>query len=154
MVNCYELLRVKPDADEATIRKAYRSRSRELHPDVNPSSTAASEFAALTSAVNTLLDPIARLKHDDYFSLNKHVRNQDANAKQKFSEYQQQKASTLVNEWSNDYGKAMDMRQRQRLDHVTKHKKRMQRVVIVAVISVTISVLLAILFLTSIIALP
>lgn len=154
MINCYELLRVKPDADEATIRKAYRSRSRELHPDVNPSSTAADEFAALTSAVNTLLDPIARLKHDDHFALNKHVRNQDANAKQKFSEYQQQKASSLVNEWSNDYGKAMDMRQRQRLDHVAKHKKRMQRVVIVAVISVAISVLLGILFLTSIIALP
>lgn len=154
MINCYELLRIKPDADEASIRKAYRNRSRELHPDVNPSPTAAAEFAELASAANTLLDPIARLKHDDYFTLNKHVRNQDANAKQKFSDYQQQKASTLVNEWSNDYGVAMDMRQKQRLDHVAKHKKRMQRVVIVAVISFGISVLLAILFLTSIIPLP
>lgn len=154
MVNCYQLLRIQPDANEASIRKAYRSRSRELHPDVNPSPTAAAEFAELAAAMNTLLDPIARLKHDDYFGLNKQVRNQDANAKQKFSEYQQQKASALVNEWSNDYGKAMDMRQKQRLDHVAKHKKKMQRIVIVALISVAISVLLGILFLTSIIPQP
>jgi len=154
MVNCYQLLRIKPDANDASIRKAYRSRSRELHPDLNPSPTAATEFAELASAMNTLLDPIARLKHDDYFALNKHVRNQDANTKEKFSEYQQQKASALVNEWSNDYGKAMDMRQKQRLDHVAKHKKRMQRIVIVAVISVAITVLLGILCLTSIIPLP
>src|SRR3989344_1735420 len=104
--DCYRLLNIPPDADEKTIRKAYRNRSRELHPDVNPSPDAAAQFAKLSQAVNTLLDPIERLKHDDRFGYHKKARSQDENAKQEFSEYQKQKASTLVNEWSQDYSKA------------------------------------------------
>src|SRR5688572_16842678 len=109
--DCYRLLGISPDANEKTIRKAYRDRSKELHPDVNPASDAAQQFAKLSAAQATLLDPVSRLKHDDHFGYNKNIRNQDANAKQKFSEYQKEKAENLVKEWSTDYEKAMEMRE-------------------------------------------
>lgn len=128
--DCYRLLSVPPDADEKIIRKAYRDRSKELHPDVNSSADAAAQFAKLHEAMNTLLDPVQRLKHDDRFGYNKQVRNQDKNAKQKFSEFQKDKAENLVREWSDDYGKAMDMREKQRQLQLKMHRNRIKLVII------------------------
>lgn len=122
--DCYLLLNISPDADEKTIRRAYRERSKELHPDVNPSSDAASQFAKLTSAIETLLDPVQRLKHDDRFGYSKKVRSQEDHAKQSFSEFQKGKAEHLVKEWSDDYNKAMEMRERQRTNALKTHNWR------------------------------
>lgn len=132
--DCYKLLNISPDADEKTIRKAYRDRSKELHPDVNPSPNAAQQFAKLSAALATLLDPASRLKHDDHFGYNKTTRNQDANAKQKFSSFQNEKAETLVKEWSSDYEKAMSMREQQRQQHLRKHKRKMRLITILMII--------------------
>jgi DnaJ-class molecular chaperone len=148
--DCYQLLNVSPDADEKTIRKAYRNRSRELHPDVNPSPNAAAQFAELADALAILTDPVERLKHDDRFGYNKKARNQTENVKQRFSDFQKEKASSLVNEWSNDYGKAMDMRQQQRLALVEKHKRRMRIIVAVAIASLIVSLILGILFISDV----
>ena len=98
--DCYHLLNINPNATETTIRKAYRSRSRDLHPDVNASPNAAEEFSELASALEILLDPIKRLKHDHRFGYTKKARNQDENAKQRFSEEQQERASKTVQEIS------------------------------------------------------
>jgi molecular chaperone DnaJ len=51
--DCYRLLGILPEADEKAIRKAYRERSKELHPDVNPSPDAAQQFAKLSAAQST-----------------------------------------------------------------------------------------------------
>jgi DnaJ-class molecular chaperone len=130
--DCYRLLNIGPDADEKTIRKAYRDRSKELHPDVNPSPDAAQQFAKLSAAMHTLIDPTERLKHDDRFGYNKTTRNQDANAKQKFSDFQKEKAEHLVKEWSSDYEKAMMMREAQRMQVVKAHQQR-KKVIILAI---------------------
>lgn len=132
--DCYRLLGVAFDANEKTIRKAYRDRSKELHPDVNPSPDAAQQFAKLTAAMNTLIDPVERLKHDDRFGYNKTARNQDANAKQKFSDFQKEKAQHLVKEWTNDYEKAMLMREAQREQVLKAHKRRQKTIVLTIVI--------------------
>ena len=42
--NFYELLGVGEDAETSAIRKAYRKRSLELHPDVNPAEDAELRF--------------------------------------------------------------------------------------------------------------
>lgn len=152
--DCYKILNVKPDANDSDIRAAYRKRSKELHPDVNPDPKAATDFVDLAAAVAVLTDPVQRLKHDDFFGYNKSVRNQDSNVKQQFSDFQKQKAASTVNEWSADYGKAMKMRQKQRLNYVSKHKKRIQRIVIGALVAVAVSILLGILFLTSLFRTP
>lgn len=152
--DCYRLLNIAPDADEKTIRKAYRERSKEIHPDANPSPDAAQAFAKLNAAANILLDPIQRLKHDDRFGYNKGMRNQHSNAKQKFSDYQKEKAGHLVKEWSEDYMKAMEMRERQRLTLVEKHKARMKRIVAAAIVLFFITIILLIIFARNLIPMP
>lgn len=138
--DCYRILGIASNADDKTIRKAYRDKSKELHPDVNPSPDAAQQFAKLAAAMNILTDPTERLKHDDRFGYNKTARNQDSNAKQKFSEFQKDKAEGLVKEWSTDYEKAMGMREQQRHAHLTKHKRKMRLIAIVMVTFILLSI--------------
>ena len=49
--NFYELLRVGENAETSEIRKAYRKRSLELHPDVNPAEDAEVQFRQVCSFV-------------------------------------------------------------------------------------------------------
>lgn len=152
--DCYRLLGIPPDSDDKTIRKAYRDRSKELHPDLNPSPDAAQQFGKLAAAFAVLSDPIERLKHDDRFGYNKQSRNQDANTKQRFSDYQKNKAENLVNEWSTDYDKAMAMREAQRHAVIEKHKGRMKRVIVAALVLLGIAVVLFIVFVGDIFVMP
>lgn len=145
--DCYRILNVSPDADEKTIRKAYRNRSRELHPDVNPSPDAAAQFTKLAAALNTLTDPVERLKHDDRFGYVKKARNQGENVKQRFSDYQKEKAESLVKGWSEDYGKAMEMRERQRMQVIAANRRRM--ILTLTAIFLLLALILALFLFTS-----
>lgn len=147
--DCYKILYVNSDADDSAIRAAYRKRSKELHPDVNPDPKAAADFADLAAAVAVLTDPVQRLKHDDFFGYNKNIRNQDSNAKQQFSDFQKQKATSTVNEWSADYGKAMKMRDLQRFKHIETHRRRMKWVMIIAIATLALSIISAVLVFVS-----
>lgn len=60
----YDLLQVTPDADEAVITAAYRSRMRRLHPDVNPT-TDISLVARINEAYEVLSDPAGRRDYDE-----------------------------------------------------------------------------------------
>lgn len=121
--DCYRLLGIVPDADDRTIRKAWRNKTKEVHPDVNDSPDAAKQFLELTQAMELLLDPIKRLQHDRHFGYYEKPKNQDANTKQQFSEYQRQKAGRMVNEWSKDYSAAMQMREEQRQRVIRRHRR-------------------------------
>ena len=54
----YGILGVSKDADDATIKRAYRKLARELHPDVNPGE--AERFQDVKSAYEVLTDPQKR----------------------------------------------------------------------------------------------
>lgn len=56
-MNPYAVLGVAPDADPQTIKRAYRARVREVHPDHNPSPEAARLFADVQEAYAILNDP-------------------------------------------------------------------------------------------------
>ena len=68
MADFYELLGVsprRPAADE--IKRAYRQRARELHPDANPDDSAAAEqFKEVSPAYQVLSDPDQRARYDRF----------------------------------------------------------------------------------------
>jgi curved DNA-binding protein len=63
----YAVLGVARDADEDTIRKAYRKLARRYHPDVNPGDAPAEErFKAISEAYSVLSDPKRRASYDEF----------------------------------------------------------------------------------------
>jgi molecular chaperone DnaJ len=62
----YDLLGVSREASEADIKKAYRKRAMELHPDKNPSPDAEAKFKEITEAYEVLRDPDKRARYDRY----------------------------------------------------------------------------------------
>lgn len=58
----YDALGVKPDADKATIRKAYRRKAKDVHPDAPGGSTEA--FRDVSRAVALLTDDRKRSRYD------------------------------------------------------------------------------------------
>lgn len=63
----YDLLGVKPDADDRTIKKAFMVKARELHPDKNRDDPHATEkFQAVNEAYEVLKDPERRAKYDKF----------------------------------------------------------------------------------------
>lgn len=72
MIDYYKLLGVKPNASQAEIKSAYRKLARKSHPDLNPDSKAAREFALLSRAYHTLQDPQERAYYDQQWQAEKY----------------------------------------------------------------------------------
>ena len=65
MTDYYQVLGIKQSATATEIKSAYRQLARKRHPDVNRGSEkAAREFALLSLAYHTLIDPQERAFHD------------------------------------------------------------------------------------------
>jgi molecular chaperone DnaJ len=62
----YEVLGVERDADVEAIKKAYRARARELHPDVSPDPAADARFTELAEAYGVLSKSSSRLLYDRF----------------------------------------------------------------------------------------
>ena len=65
MIDYYRILGVKPNASQTEIKSAYRKLARKSHPDLNPNSEAGRQFAVLSKAYHTLIDPQERAYYDD-----------------------------------------------------------------------------------------
>ena len=66
----YEVLGIPKDANEGTIKKAYRELSFKNHPDRNPSPEAASKMREINEAYEVLSDPQKRSEYDTPVSAN------------------------------------------------------------------------------------
>ena len=95
--NHYQILKVANDASEADIRKAFRVKAKEIHPDHNPDDPSANaKFIALKAAHDLLLDPAARRKYDHELlhSDNNSIRHNRRNADTERKTSTQRKKST------------------------------------------------------------
>src|SRR3954453_18594703 len=62
----YAALGVAPDADDKTIKQAYRKLARQYHPDVNPGDKQSEDrFKEINEAYQALSDPERRRKYDE-----------------------------------------------------------------------------------------
>ena len=60
----YTMLGVSGEADAESIKSAFRSKAKRLHPDINPSPIAAKQFQRLSEAYEILSDPAKRTAYD------------------------------------------------------------------------------------------
>lgn len=66
MRNLYDVLGVPKEADQATIRKAYKKLARQFHPDLNKDPKAADRFKEISAAYEVLEDEGKRALYDEF----------------------------------------------------------------------------------------
>jgi curved DNA-binding protein CbpA len=71
-MNHYVLLGVPVDADDGTIRSAFRRLARQYHPDVG-SGSSSEKFREVTEAYETLIDPLRRKVYDQSLNYPKRI---------------------------------------------------------------------------------
>lgn len=62
----YEVLGLKKDANDADIKKAYRTLAKKYHPDMNKEAGADKQFKEVQEAYETLSDPQKRATYDQF----------------------------------------------------------------------------------------
>ena len=63
----YEVLGVPKDADDARLKKAYRTLAKKYHPDANPGDKEAEKkFKEASEAYSVLSDPQKRQQYDQF----------------------------------------------------------------------------------------
>jgi curved DNA-binding protein CbpA len=109
MSSYYDVLGVPPMASEQDIRRAFRSKAKQLHPDVNASSDAHQKFLMLQKAYQTLTDKQQRFFYDNRLHA---ALEQSKNA---YNRYASNRNNFFYNNWAQI--------QKERAEHELKLKQ-------------------------------
>lgn len=104
----YQLLQVREQASLDEIKKAYRARAKELHPDRNPSPEAQEQFVALTEAYEYILaersgkykryvSPFEQAEQAANLRREEAKRKARAYAQMRYEEFEQSEAGQTIN---------------------------------------------------------
>lgn len=106
MSDLYRVLGVSRTASTGEIKSAYRRLARKYHPDVNADPSAAQEFARITEAYQTLIDPQRRAYYErtgvtasSTTASKQRAASSVAAARAARRAYYQARADRIVNEW-------------------------------------------------------
>lgn len=103
MLKYYRILDLKPGVSEAEVKKAYRKKAQEYHPDKNKSEDAKDKFLAVQEAYQVLTSPPALKKkryspEDLANELEKRLKNEERERlKEKLRKKRQEEQQKLVN---------------------------------------------------------
>ena len=102
-VDYYKILGVPRNATQEQIQRAYRTRARKYHPDINKDKNAEAEFKKVNEANEVLKDPEKRKLYDTYGKdWQNGAQYQDAQWDQAFKRAQSQSDGTRIFRFSND----------------------------------------------------
>lgn len=85
----YHILGIDAKAKPDDIKRAYRQRAKQYHPDLNPAPGASEQFIQITEAYEILYDPRKRAAYDQRLSTPARTREQPSQAEQREAAYRQ-----------------------------------------------------------------
>ncbi|MFN2579183.1 MAG: J domain-containing protein [Pyrinomonadaceae bacterium] len=114
MTDYYQVLGVKQTATAPEIKSAYRKLARKHHPDVNrESEKAAREFALLSLAYHTLIDPQERAFHDQQLT---NQRNGNSNSILESDNPHAKRARDMQARWDRVVNQILETDRRENLE--------------------------------------
>lgn len=132
--DCYLLLGIDPAASESAIRRAYRAKAKEVHPDVNKSPEAAAQFRLLTDAVELLCSPTRRRAHDLQFGYYKKAKKKGEQTLYTIKEEAAEKAKSMISEWEQSMAAQQAAADKRNADIQKQYRKRRRVTLLLAIL--------------------
>lgn len=141
------MLDIAADAGNDDIRRAYRSKAKSVHLDVNSSANAAAQFRRLQEAAVTLLDPAARHAHDVQYGYYKAGKKKGEQNLYAVSEANTRRAQQTVHSWLDGMSVFQDAAYKRNQEIIRSHKRK-RRIVFISLIVLVWAIALLIWYLS------
>ncbi|TND08901.1 MAG: hypothetical protein FD123_1755 [Bacteroidetes bacterium] len=132
--DCYKMLDIPPDTNGDEIRRAFRHKAKEFHPDVNQSPEAGAIFRELKEALETLTDPARRHAHDARFGYHRQKKKGEQNL-YSINEADSEKAKAAISQWEKSQSLQRAAAERKKQELLNQYRKR-RRMLLLAILGI------------------
>lgn len=123
----YDLLGVDQDASEEEIKRAFREKVKEVHPDHNDDADAGERFRRVREARDTLCDPKARQRYDRQRNQTDETKTDSSNERQQHKEQQRHQQRKEQQRRQAEQRRKRQQRKEQQRQQAEQRRKRRQR---------------------------